>query len=62
MYARNSLVVQGLGLHTLFAKGLGSIPGGGTKIPQIAGCNQRKKVYAFLLFKKKFFLCSTSII
>ena len=30
MYARNSLVVQWLGHHILFAKGLGSIPGGGT--------------------------------
>ena len=31
---RNSLVVQWLGLHTLTAKGTGSIPGRGTKLPQ----------------------------
>ena len=30
------LVVQWLGLHDLTAKGLGSIPGQGTKIPQDA--------------------------
>ena len=37
----NSLVVQWLGLHTLTAEGLGSIPGQGTKIPQAA--QQKKK-------------------
>ena len=31
---RNSLVVQWLGLHVFTAKGMGSIPGQGTKIPQ----------------------------
>ena len=30
----NSLAVQGLGLHSFTAKGLGSIPGQGTKILQ----------------------------
>ena len=30
----NSLVVQWLGLHAFTAKGVGSVPGQGTKIPQ----------------------------
>ena len=38
----NSQVVQWLGLHVLTAKGLGSIPGRGTKIPQAARCGQKK--------------------
>ena len=33
----NSLVVQQLGLGTFIAQGLGSIPGGGTKIPKPRG-------------------------
>ena len=32
----NSLVVQWLGVCVLTAKGPGSVPGGGTKIPQAA--------------------------
>ena len=32
----NSLVVQWLRLHGFTAEGLGSTPGGGTKIPQVA--------------------------
>ena len=39
----NSLVVQWLGLHAFTAKGAGSIPGRGTKIPQAAQNGQKKK-------------------
>ena len=35
MYLGNSLAVQWLGLCTFIAKGTGSIPGQGTKIPQV---------------------------
>ena len=38
----NSLVVQWLGLCAFTAKGVGSIPGQGTKIPQAAWCGQKK--------------------
>ena len=38
----NSLVVQWLGLRALTAKGLGSIPGRGTKIPKAEWCGQKK--------------------
>ena len=37
----NSLAVQWLGLWTLIAEGLGSIPGWGTKM--LAGCWAKKK-------------------
>ena len=40
---RNSLAVQWLGLHALTAKGPGSIPGGGTKIPQAVQHGQKNK-------------------
>ena len=40
-YPGNFLEVQWLGLHTSTAGG--SIPGRGTKIPQAALCDQRKK-------------------
>ena len=36
----NSLTVQWLGVHTLTAEGLGSIPGEGTRIPQDTAKNQ----------------------
>ena len=39
----NSLAVQRLGLCTLSAKGPGSIPGWGTKIPQATKQGQKKK-------------------
>ena len=39
----NSLVVQWLGPHSLTHKGLGSIPGWGTKILHTMQCNQKKK-------------------
>ena len=39
---RNSLAVQWLGLQALTAKGQGSIPGQGTKIPQATGCDQNQ--------------------
>ena len=35
-------VVQWLGFRAFTAKGTGSIPGWGTKIPQAAGCSKRK--------------------
>ena len=41
--AGNSLAVQCLELRTLTAKGPGSIPGRGTKIPQAVGCGQKEK-------------------
>ena len=40
---RNSLVVQWLRLCTFTAKGPGSIPGQGTKIPQAVWSSQKKK-------------------
>ena len=42
----NSLVVQWLGLHAGTAKGLGSIPGLGTKIPEVtqSGPPPKKRV------------------
>ena len=39
----NSLVVQWLGLHAFTAKGMGSIPSQGTKIPQATWCGQNFK-------------------
>ena len=39
---RNSLVVHWLGLDAFTDEGLGSIPDGGTKIPQATQCNQKK--------------------
>ena len=39
----SSLVVQWLGLHALTAKGPGSIPGQGTKIPRAVRCGQKKE-------------------
>ena len=39
----NSLAVQWLGLHALTAKGPGSIPGWGMKIPQATRHSQKKK-------------------
>ena len=38
----NSLVFWWLGLVAFTAKGLGSIPGWGTKIPQAMQCSQRE--------------------
>ena len=37
------LMVQWLGLHAFTAKGLGSIPGWGTKAPQAVQCDKKKK-------------------
>ena len=37
MVSGNSLAVHWLGLRAFTAKGLGSIPGWGTKIPKAAG-------------------------
>ena len=39
-FLETSLAVQWLGLQDLTAKGQGSIPGQGTKIPQAPGCDQ----------------------
>ena len=39
----NSLVVKWLGLRAFTAKGQGSIPGQGTKIPQAVWCSQKTK-------------------
>ena len=41
--ARNYLVVQWLGLCAFTTKGLGLIPGWGTKIPQAMQLSQKKK-------------------
>ena len=38
----NSLVVQWLELQTFTAKGVGSVPGRGTKNPQAMQCGQNK--------------------
>ena len=40
----NYLVVQWLELYTLTAKGPGSVPGWGIKIPQAAQCGQINKM------------------
>ena len=37
------LVVQWLGLHAFTAKGLGSVPGWGTKAPQPCSVGEKKK-------------------
>ena len=39
----NSLAVQWLGLHAFTAEGLGSVPGGGAKMPQAAQYSQKKR-------------------
>ena len=36
-------MVQWLGLCAFTAEGLGSVPGWGTKIPQVVWCGQKKK-------------------
>ena len=41
-------MVQWLELHTFTAQGPGSIPGGGTKIPQPAALSKIKTVYIHL--------------
>ena len=38
-----SLAIQWLGLHTFTAKGLGSVPGQGTKIPQAAQPKKKER-------------------
>ena len=40
----NSLAVQWLGLSALTVRGLGSIPGWGTKVLQAARCGPKKKI------------------
>ena len=47
----SSLVVQWLGLCASTTGGMGSIPGGGTKIPHAAWCGQKKKI-GWLLIKQ----------
>ena len=41
--SQNSLAVQWLGLHAFTVKGLSSIPGWGTKIPQAVQCENKTK-------------------
>ena len=41
--ARNSLVVQWLRLHGSTARGMGSIPGWGTKLSHARQCSQKKR-------------------
>ena len=43
-------MVQWLGLHGLTAKGAGSIPGRGTKVPQATQCDQKKRcgIYIYI--------------
>ena len=48
IFLRNSLMVQWLGLHALTAKGTGSIPGRGTKIPQAMRSNQKVVFFYFV--------------
>ena len=47
-----SLAIQWLGLYTFTAKGLGSIPGRGTKIPQVVQDGQKKKEEKTLFSKR----------
>ena len=44
----NSLAIQRLGLRTFTAKGMGSVPDGGTKIPQATQCSQKLIKYIIL--------------
>ena len=46
----NSLAVQWLGLCAFTAEDLGSIPGWGTKIPQVVRHGQKKFIYLFIIF------------
>ena len=48
IFLRNSLMVQWLGLHALTAKGTGSIPGQGPKIPQAMRSNQKVVFFYFV--------------
>ena len=41
----HSLAVWWVGLHTFTAKGMGSISGRGTKVPQVKGHGQKKKSF-----------------
>ena len=47
-----SLVVQWLRLHVVTAKGRGSIPGWGIKIPQATQCIQKKKKKPYFFGKE----------
>ena len=47
----DSLAVQRLGLQALTAKGPGSIPGQGTKIPQAMWSGQ-KKIFNNIIYKQ----------
>ena len=40
----NSLAVQWLGLCTFTSRGVGLIPGGGTRIPHAVECSQKKRI------------------
>ena len=42
-YLETSLAVQWLRFGAFIARGLGSVPGQGTKIPQASLCSQKKK-------------------
>ena len=44
---KNSLVVQRLGLQPSTAEGTGSIPGQGTKIPQVTRHSQKKRCHTY---------------
>ena len=46
-------MVQWLGLSTLTAMGLGSIPGQGNKIPQGTQCGQRGKYIHIYIYLKE---------
>ena len=56
-YLRNSLAAQWLGLHDLTAKGLGLIPGQGTKTPEAQTCVTWPKILKF--FQINIFLVSS---
>lgn len=43
MATSNYLAVQWFGLQAFNASGPGSVPVGGTKIPQVTRCSQKKK-------------------
>ena len=43
MATSNSLAVPWFGLQAFNANGPGSVPAGGTKIPQVTQCSQKKK-------------------
>ena len=52
-YLETSLAVQWLRFGAFIARGLGSVPGQGIKIPQASLCSQKKKKKKILVTRSK---------